>query len=89
MENFQSFENWLKSKEYKTAPQYASYVRTMVDILMVPSFGKITSVALLKKLLNDVKNNRAFAARTAHDRSSHISAFNTYIDFIADSNGKK
>jgi hypothetical protein len=64
MENFQSFENWIKVKKYKTAPQYASYVRTIVNILMVPNFDKIKSVAILKKLLNDVKNNRAFASRT-------------------------
>ena len=56
---------------------------------MVPNFEKITSVALLKKLLNDVKNNKAFATRTSHDKSNHVSAFNTYIDFIADTNPKK
>ena len=82
MENLQSFENWLKAKEYKTAPQYASYVRTIVSILMIPNFEKITSVTILKKLLNEVKNNRAVAARTPHDKSHHVSAFNTHIEYI-------
>jgi len=89
MENLQPFENWLKAKEYKTASQYASYVRTIVSILMIPNFDKITSIVILKKLLNDVQKNRAFAARTPHDKSSHVSAFNTYIDFIDDKNQKK
>lgn len=82
MEQFQSYENWLRAQGYKSVNEYLGYMHTIDNTLLVKEFEKIKSVALLKKLFSDLENNRSFASRSKTDRDNILSGFRLYIRFI-------
>jgi hypothetical protein len=86
MEPYHGFENWLKANEYVSWKSYISFMRQIEKTLLVKNLEGITSTTVLKKLMIDLQNNRAFMARTASDKSNILSGFRTYIIYIEEKN---
>lgn len=64
-------------------------MRTIDKTLLIKDFDKITSIALLQKLFDDLKNNRSFAARSKSDKDNILSGFRTYIIYVQEIKEKK
>jgi hypothetical protein len=82
MEKHHGFESWLKANNYVSWKSYLSFMKQIENTLLVRDFEKITSTSLLRKLLIDLENNRAFHARSESDKSNILSGFRAYIKYV-------
>jgi hypothetical protein len=84
MVKYHSYENWLKSKGYKTYNTYLSFMRQIEKDLGNIDLEQIKSISYLKKLMEEIKSRNTFAKRGESDKSNILSGFNTYIEFRKD-----
>lgn len=61
MEDYQGFENWLKSNKYVSWKTYMSFMKQIETTLLIKNFDKIRSVVILEQLFKQLEVNRAFA----------------------------
>lgn len=88
MEKHHGFENWLKANDYVSWKSYLSFMKQIESTLLIKEFEKITSTSLLRKLLIDVENNRAFQSRSESDKSNILSGFRAYIKYVEERKSK-
>jgi len=89
MEKYHGFESWLKANSYVSWKSYLSFMKQIENRLLVKDFEKINSASMLKKLMIDLENNRAFKSRNESDKSNILSGFRTYIEYIREKTNVK
>ena len=87
MEKYHGFENWLKTKGYKSWNNYLSFMRQIEKTLSVQDFESITAIPELQKLFNDLEKHPSFKSRNDSNKSDILSGFRTYIEYMHEKAG--